>query len=407
MLDRSVYIRRRIVVGIIAVLLLGGMVWGTVSAVRFAIQRYQNYVKFSKITRTKGQIKTGQVLFTSLMEEGVSREAAAEVVAAIGKVLDLTKLRVSDTYTIFCDEKGQIVKFIYEKSPVELFYAVRDDETGELNAFIPSVFLKKLLAAKEFTIKTSLFDAVKQQKEKDALLFDIVDIFAWDIDFYLYPRAGDTIKVYFEKYFDEGKRFVRYGRVLAAQYKGRETFDGVYFEPKNNQNGYYTLEGNPCEKMFLKSPLKFTGRITSYFGTRRDPFTSRHGRHRGVDFAAYYGAPIVATSGGIVSYAGWLGAYGRLIKVRHSNGYETYYGHCSKILARPGRKVAQGEVIATVGSTGRSTGPHVHYEIRSRGANLNPLRFNQPKRKPLVGRDMEAFKIYSENIWKNIEDKSS
>jgi murein DD-endopeptidase MepM/ murein hydrolase activator NlpD len=405
MLDRSVYIKRRIVLAIIAILLVGGLVWGIVSVARFGIRRYQNYLKYSKITRTEGQIKSGQVLFTSLLEQGISREAASEIVGAIGKVLDLTKLRVSDKYTIYRDDQDQIVKFIYEKSPVELFFVVRDEESQKLNAFIPSVFLKKVLAAKEFTIETSLFDAVRKQKEKDTLLFEIVDIFAWDIDFFLYPRAGDTIKVYFEKYFDEGKRFVRYGRILAAQYKGRETFDGVYFEPKNNQNGYYTLEGKPCEKMFLKSPLKFTGRITSYFGSRRDPFTSRHGRHRGVDFAAYYGAPIVATAGGIVSYAGWRGAYGRLVNIRHSNGYTTYYGHCSRILVRPGKKVAQGEVIASVGSTGRSTGPHVHYEIRSRGANLNPLRFNQPKRKPLKGKDLEAFKVYSKNIWKNIEDK--
>lgn len=402
MLDRSVYIKRRIVLAVIFILL----VWGMVSAARFGIRRYQNYLKYSKIHKIEGHIEQGQVLYNSLLEHEISPEAAAEVIGSVDDILDLTRLRVSDRYTIFLDENNQIVKFTYEKSPVELYFVVRDDK-GKLNAFVPSIFLERKLSTKEFTIETSLFDAVRKQKEKDALLFAIVDIFAWDIDFYLYPRAGDRMKIYFEKYFNEGGDFVRYGRILAAQYAGRETFDAVYFEPRDNQDGYYTLEGKPCEKMFLKSPLKFTGRITSYFGWRRDPITHQHGRHRGVDFASYYGAPIVATSGGIVSSAGWKGAYGRLVTVRHSNGYITYYGHCSKILASLGQKVSQGEVIALVGSTGHSTGPHCHYEIRLQNQTLNPLGFNQPRRKPLSGEDLEAFKVYSQAVWKNIEEKSS
>ena len=154
--------------------------------------------------------------------------------------------------------------------------------------------------------------------------------------------------------------------------------------------------------MFLKSPLKFTGRITSYFGYRRDPFTSRHSGHSGVDFAAYYGAPIVAASNGTVTFTGWQGAYGRLVIVRHSNGYYTRYGHCSKILVRRGQAVSQGQTIALVGSTGRSTGPHVHYEIRQNQRAFNPLRFNQPKRKPLKGNDLKDFKAYSKKIWEHI-----
>ncbi len=395
--DHYVYIRRRIILALIFILLICSAVF----TVRFGIQRYQNYLKYSKIRKIEGAIKPGQVLFTSLIETGVSREAANEIIGSIDDILNLQKLRAKDKYTIYVDENSKVQKFIYEKSPIELYFAVRGEDDA-LNSFVPSIFLKKEMSKKELIIKTSLFAAVREQGEKDSLLFSIVDIFAWDIDFYLYPRTGDRIKLYFEKYFNEDGDFVRYGRILAAQYIGRETFDAVYFEPKNNQAGYYTLEGKPCEKMFLKSPLKFTGRITSYFGWRRDPFTSRHSRHRGVDFASYYGAPIVATSGGIISFAGWRGAYGRLVNVRHSNGYTTYYGHCSRILVRPGQSISQGEVIAKVGSTGRSTGPHCHYEIRSRGQALNPLRFNQPKRKPLKGKDMELFKVYKKEIWKNI-----
>jgi len=395
--DRSVYTRRRI--ALIVILLL--LVWGAYAGIKKSINWVQNWIKYSQIKIVEGKLKPGEVLFDSLLANGVSREAANALLSSVSKVLDLTKLQVKDEYRLYYLPDGTFEKFVYEKSPVDQYFVVRD-EYGNLHAFRPTIFLDKELLAKEFTIKSSLFEAMLRAGETDALVFKIVDVFAWDIDFYTYPRVGDKIKIYFEKYFKDGK-FVKYGRIYAAQYKGRETFDAVYFTPKNNYNGYYALDGKPAEKMFLKSPLKFTGRITSYFGRRTDPFTSRHGRHRGVDFAAYYGAPIVATSGGIISFSGWKGAYGRMISIRHSNGYETRYGHCSRLLVRPGRKVSQGQVIAKVGSTGRSTGPHVHYEIRQRGAVFNPLRFNQPKRKPLKGQDLANFKKYSKKVWQHIE----
>jgi murein DD-endopeptidase MepM/ murein hydrolase activator NlpD len=399
MLDRSVYIRRRIAILIIFALL----VWGVVAAARFGINKYQIRLKYSKYTKIEGSIKPGQVLFNSLMGNGISREAANEIISSINDLLDLQKLRVKDKYTVHFDENKKVEKFVYEKSPIEVYYSVRGED-GKLKAFIPSIFLNRELVTKEFVIKSSLFEAMQKGGEKDSLVFSFVDIFAWDIDFFIYPRAGDTIKIYFEKYFNEDGELVKYGDILAAQYDGRETFNAIYYEPKNNKNGYYNLLGKPTEKMFLKSPLKFTGRITSLFGMRRDPFTSRHGRHRGVDFASYYGAPIVATSGGVVSYSGWRGAYGKLVNVRHSNGYTTYYGHCSRLLVRNGQSVSQGQIIAKVGSTGRSTGPHVHYEIRTRQGLVNPLRFNQPKRKPLKGEDLKAFKVYMEKVWGNIKN---
>lgn len=398
MADRSVYLKRRIVLIVVFLCLVLGVVW----TVNRGISWLQNRAKYSKIKVVAGSLKPGQVLFDSLLENKVSRESANELLASVGKILNLTKLQVKDEYRIYLDENGRIIKFVYEKSPVDQYFVVRG-EYGKLHAFKPAIFLEKEVLAKEFEIKSSLFAAILKAKEKDALVFKFVDVFAWDIDFYAYPRVGDKIKIYFEKYFKEGK-FVRYGRVIAAQYDGRQTFNAVYFEPKNNYAGYYALDGKPAEKMFLKSPLKFTGRITSYFGPRRDPITHRHGQHRGVDFAAYYGAPIVTTSDGIISYAGWRGGYGKLVMVRHANGYETRYGHCSRIVVRRGQKVSQGQVVAKVGSTGHSTGPHCHYEIRSRGAAFNPLRFNQPKRKPLKGKDLENFKVYSKKVWENIKD---
>ncbi|MFH1825754.1 MAG: M23 family metallopeptidase [bacterium] len=382
------YVKRRIIILVVFIVLIWGLVWGTRSTITWV----QNKIKFSKIKVVTIKLKPGQVLFDSLLENSVSRDDANKLLASLAKVLDLTKLQVRDEYHLYTGPDQKIEKLIYEKSPIDQYFVVLD-EYGNPHSFKPEINLEKKTITKEFTIKSSLFAAMLKEDEKDALAFKFVDVFAWDIDFYTYPRQGDKIKILFEKYYKNGE-FVKYGQILAARYKGRETFDAVYFEPKNNQAGFYGLDGKPTEKMFLKTPLRFTGRITSYFGGRRDPITSRHSTHKGVDFASYYGAPIVATSSGIVSFAGWKGYYGRLVMVKHSNGYTTYYGHCSKLLVRPGKKVGQGQVIAKVGSSGRSTGPHVHYEIRQRGSAFNPLRFNQPKRKPLKDKDLAEFKNY-------------
>ncbi|MBN3033928.1 MAG: peptidoglycan DD-metalloendopeptidase family protein [Candidatus Saganbacteria bacterium] len=397
MATSAVYLRRRLALLLALAILIGGVTVGA----RRAVNSFHNRARWSNITVVKGQLGSGEVLYDSLLADGISREAANEAVLAIARVLDLTRLRTSDRYRIYLDKERRIVKFVYERAPADLYFAVRD-AGGKLRSFKPAIYLKKELLAKEFTITSSLFAAILKAQEEEELVFDIVDIFAWDIDFYTYPRVGDKIKLYYEKQFYKGK-FARYGRVLAAEYDGRDKFRAVYFAPGRDRRGYYDLEGRPTEKMFLKTPLKFTGRITSYFGRRRDPFTHRHGHHTGVDFASYYGAPIVATADGLVTFAGWRGAYGRLLIVRHNNGYATYYGHCSRLLARPGQKVGQGQTIALVGSSGRSTGPHCHYEIRIRAAATNPLAFNRPKRLPLKGKELAAFKSYAANVWKNIE----
>lgn len=397
MLPRSVYMRRRILLGLAAAALLTLLIFG----LRSGVCAIQNWRTYSAWQETTGFLKSGQTLFDSLTEKGLSRKTANELLFSIGKVLDLRKLRVNDNYTFYLDKEGLLQKFVYEKSPIDQYFAVRDKSSGELVSFVPGIFPERREEVKEFTIKASLFGAMKDKGEEDALVFLFVDIFAWDIDFFTYPRVGDKIKIYFEKYYHNGK-FVKYGRIMAAEYQGREKFQAVYFEPAGKRGAYYHLDGSPSAKMFLKSPLKFTGRITSLFGSRVDPITSRHGTHRGVDFASYYGAPIVATAGGVVDYSGWKGPYGQLVILRHANGYSTRYGHCSRLLVRRGQRVSQGQIIAKVGSTGHSTGPHCHYEVRLNNVASNPLRFKQPKVNPLKGKELETFKKLAREVWPKI-----
>lgn len=400
--NHSIYIRRRIFLSVILLLIIFLLFY----SVKIGIRKFINPLKQNNITIIEGQLKPGQVLFTSMLENGITNEAANSIITSLQGMLDLTSLKVSDQCRLYIDENKKVVKFIYEKTPIEKYFSVLD-ESGKFNAFKPEIFIKKQTLTKEFTIKSSLFQAMLDGGEQDALVFDLVDIFAWDIDFNSYPRVGDKIKIYFEKYYLQDKNgkageFAKYGKIIAAQYAGRDSFDAVYYKPHKDSAGYFNLSGKPVEKFFLKSPLKFTGRITSLFGGRRDPFTSRHSHHSGVDFASYYGAPIVATAGGTVTFTGWKGAYGKLVILRHSNGYITYYGHCSNFRVSRGQGVNQGQVIASVGSTGRSTGPHCHYEIRLNNQAFNPLKFNQVKKKPLSGEDLAQFQQHSKEVWQNI-----
>jgi murein DD-endopeptidase MepM/ murein hydrolase activator NlpD len=208
------------------------------------------------------------------------------------------------------------------------------------------------------------------------------DIFSWDIDFYLFPRKGDTIRVLFEKYYHKG-HFVKYGKILVAQYIGSsEAFSAFYFD-NGRQAGYYDENGVPLRKMFMRIPVKF-GMRTSSFSTRRfHPISKRYKRHTGIDYGAAHGTPIHATAGGTVEFAGWQGGYGKLVIVRHPNGYKTYYGHCSRLLVKKGIRVKQGQAIAKVGQTGQATGPHVHYETRINGKPVNPNRIKTARGKSL------------------------
>lgn len=334
----------------------------------------------------------------SFLENGLSRKAAHELTYSIEKVLDLRKLRAGENYKIFLDKNNVVQKFIYHQSPYDLYYAVRTPKG--ISCFKEEVNLTKKAYSKTFALKSSLFQAVLDKKEKEPLVFDIVDIFSFDIDFNTFPRQGDKIKVLFEKYEHKNK-FAKYGKIIAAQYiSDNKTFSGLLFEFRPRKWGYYDLNGKPTEKQFLKTPLKFTGRITSLFTSRRfHPVIHRVTTHYGVDFAAYYGAPIVATASGRVIFSGWKGAYGKAVIIRHANSFQSLYGHCSRILTRAGANVEQGQVIAQVGSTGWSTGPHVHYGIEIKGAPINPLNLNnQPKEKPLSGKTLAKYQKVKNKI---------
>jgi len=305
-------------------------------------------------------------------------------------VFDFRSARPKDVYQVSVDNRHMIQKFVYKTSPLDEYEAIKNEEGG-YSVHKRDIVLDREQVAKVFTIETSLYEAVTDSGEDQAIAGMVADIFAWDIDFYLYPRKGDRIAVVYERCYKDGV-FVKYGKILAARYAGKhKTFSAFLFND-GRFDGYYDETGQPLKKMFLRTPMKF-GKMTSGYSIRRfHPISKRYKAHTGIDYGAPRGTSIMATANGRVTFSGWKGGYGKLLIVKHANGYQTYYGHCSRLLKKRGQLVEQGQVIARVGSTGISTGPHVHYEVRVNGKPINPNNVKKSRGRPLSPELLAEFK---------------
>jgi len=274
-------------------------------------------------------------------------------------VLQTLNRRISDTLTLSISraDDGFAVNFI--ENPLEIE-----------------------VAGARARIETSLFDAgIAAGISPETVMVLANEIFGWDIDFALDIRQGDEFSVLFQRKFQDGE-YVSDGRVLAAEFVNRgRTHRAVWFESADgNVKGYYTPDGKGMRKAFLRAPLDFT-RISSRFNpSRRHPITGQVRAHKGIDYAASTGTPIYAAGDGRIEFAGRKGGYGNAVVINHGKGITTLYGHMSRFgkSARSGRQVRQGEVIGYVGSTGASTGPHLHYEYRVKGVHKNPASIPLP-----------------------------
>jgi murein DD-endopeptidase MepM/ murein hydrolase activator NlpD len=245
----------------------------------------------------------------------------------------------------------------------------------------------------EGTVTSSLFGAVEEAGGRPALAVEIAEIFRWDVDFLRDLRVGDEFVVIVDEQRIEGE-FYRYGTIFAARFVNRDrVMNAVVYPDDDGRLGYYDLDGVPLRKMFLRSPLKFS-RITSRFShSRFHPVLKRRMPHYGVDYGAPVGTPVHATADGVVTLAANNGGAGRMVRLRHPNGYETNYLHLSSYGkgVRSGVRVSQGQVVGYVGSSGLSTGPHLDYRVKHNGGWINPLTISSPPVKPLEAGRLQRF----------------
>ena len=330
-----------------------------------------------------GEFAPNEALSTVLAREGFG-SAAVAIAAALSKLVDPRLIRAGEHYDVDRDEEGTPQSFEYVPTPV-LRYVVSQKPDGAWQAEKQEKALAIKTAQAFGTIDYSLYDSISKAGETPALVALIVDLFAWDINFYTDTRPGDTWKVIVEKKY-LGDHFYKYGRLLAAEYSGKNgAFRGFYWNPsgEHGEGKYYDDKAQALAKSMLKTPLRFV-RISSKFDPKRfHPILHRIKAHLGVDYAAPIGTPVWAPSAGKVVQADFQRGSGNTIAINHGNGLVTKYYHLSRFAKglKVGKHVAQKQTIGYVGTTGLSTGPHLHFSMVRNGKFIDPLT-QKSKREP-------------------------
>lgn len=228
------------------------------------------------------------------------------------------------------------------------------------------------------TIRSSLFAAADEARIPDTISIQLAEVFSNEIDFHRELRQGDTFSVVYESLTADGEPITwnnGTGRVLAAEFvNGGRPYQAIWFPAAaGGKGGYFAPDGSSKQRSFLSSPMAFS-RMTSGFAMRMHPILKTWRAHKGIDYAAPSGTPIRSVGEGVVAFAGWKNGYGNAVEIRHSNGKSTFYAHMSRIDVRKGQRIGQGDQVGAVGSTGWSTGPHLHFEFRVNGQHQDPRR---------------------------------
>ena len=334
----------------------------------------ESFLKSHPIREHEETIQRGTTLSDILFVYNFSSADIHKLRQDVKPVYDLAKIRAGNKFRVFTSEEGEVQSLEYNIDNGKYLTIQKDQDSykAEIKEFEYELKLKMIWGK----IQDNLIFAVHEQDENDNLAISLSEIFAWDIDFYVDIRKGDSFKVLFEKKYLDGQ-FVGYRNVLAAEFTNLgKTFQAFrYTYADTEKSDYFDFEGNSLRKEFLKSPVSFT-RISSRFSySRLHPIRKVYRPHMGVDYAAAPGTPVQATADGTVTFAGWNGGAGRMLRIKHKKGYETMYLHLRGFAPgiRNGKQVTGGQTIGYVGTSGESTGPHLDYRIKHRGKYINPL----------------------------------
>jgi len=325
----------------------------------------------------------------AVLGETLSPTVIHRLVQTAAPLHDLARISVGHPFSVVVGHDGFLSNFSYAIDELRTLRVNR--KGGDLEAEVFTRSYDQRTEVVEGVISSSLFGAVNDAGEQDQLALDLAEIFAWDIDFHTELQKGDSFKVAVEKMYLDG-RLSRYGRILSAEFvRGDRTLKAVRFEGGRGVGGYYAPDGRPLRKAFLRSPLKFSRISSGFTHSRFHPILKTMRPHLGVDYAAPVGTPVMASGDGVVILAGWSGGYGKTVRIRHPNGFETLYGHLSRINVRLGQRVTQEMFIGAVGMTGLATGPHLDYRMIKSGVFLNPLKIQSPPAEPVPRAERAAF----------------
>ena len=309
------------------------------------------------------------------------------------KKININKLNTNQKIQIVLDQTNNKIKeFVFQISNTEKIYLTKNSEDLEFDEKILSIKLDKKIIYKENIIIQSLYKAATDQNIPPNTIIEFARIYGFQVDFQRDIRKEDKFQIMYEVFIDENKKIIETGEILFANLKLSGQDNSLYYFDKENLEGHYDKNGKSVQKALMKSPIN-GARLSSSFGMRKHPIDGYNKMHRGTDFAAPKGTPIMASGNGIVKKAGWCGGGGNCVKIRHNSTYETVYAHMSKFARgiKNGVRVKQGQTIGYVGSTGKSTGPHLHYEVIVNGKKVNSQKLKLPSGKVLKGKDRKYF----------------
>ena len=338
--------------------------------------------KLSSLFRISGIVEKGQSLYEIFKRHDLDPRELFYMKEALAGVHSMREFRPGQPYEFHVDPEKRLHTFVYWVND-DAFVRVTRAEAGYQAEKLNLEYERRVLCL-EGAIEDNLIASMGGGQQNLLLALSLSDVFAWDIDFTTALRRGDTFRLLVEGLYRDGE-FRKYGTILAAEFVNDGVAYRAYRFEVDGKADYYDAEGRSLRKAFLKAPLSFR-RISSGFSkSRLHPVLQVRRAHNGTDYVAPKGTPVSAMASGQVLAAGWQGGYGKLVVIRHPNGYKTFYGHLSGFAKgiRKGAGVTQGQLVGTVGSTGMSTGPHLHFEMRVNDRPVNPRKVVIPPGDPV------------------------
>ena len=346
--------------------------------------------RFKKVTHI---ISEGETLSNVLKNYSINSEEIQLIRNKLSKRINLSKLKTNQKiYFIIDQSKNTISEFVFQLSNKERILLTRNLEDNKFNQEIVLTKLNKKIVYKENVILQSLYKSAIDQKIPANTIIEFARIYGFQVDFQRDIRKKDRFQIMYEVFMDDNKKIIESGNIIYANLILSGENNSLYYFDKKGSIGHYDKNGKSIKKALMKTPIN-GARLSSPFGMRKHPIDGFNKMHKGTDFAAPMGTPIMASGDGVIKKAGWCGGGGNCVVIRHNSTYQTIYAHMSKFASgiRSGVRVKQGQTIGFVGSTGKSTGPHLHYEVVINGKKVNSQTLKLPSGKILKGEERELF----------------
>ena len=346
-----------------------------------------------KYKKIKHKVRSGETFDKILENYSIEKKEIIKIKEFLKKKINLNKLNTRQIIKFSLDKtNNKINEFSFQVSNTQKINLKRNYGDDKFNEEILSIKLNKEIVYKENIIIQSLYKSATNQNIPPNIIVEFAGIYGFQVDFQRDIRKQDKFQIMYELYTNEKKEIVESGEILFANLKLSGQDNSLYHFDKDGSVGHYDKNGKSVKKALMKTPIN-GARLSSPFGMRKHPIDGFNKMHKGTDFAAPMGTPIMASGDGVVKKAGWCGGGGNCVKIKHNSTYQTIYAHMSKFARgiKPGVRVKQGQTIGYVGSTGKSTGPHLHYEVIVNGKKVNSQKLKLPSGKILKGEERKLF----------------